>query len=851
MANPKKTRRGRGTRTAAKPVPPPKNDPGTGPGNVKVSARPVPKPSGSLGKGPGNVTLSAARPSFVVEDLPIGKSAPATIGSKGAHTIVYIHGIGNKPNEAVLKCQWDTALFGHPMGDRTRMAYWVNRQYYPFPEEATCSTPDRVRVDDDEITTHAIMALSRAEKGDEELAIAREVEALAGGNKEVKKTLEAIAGRMRPDADRYSKSGPRAKLLPFEWLRRFITPKLTRAFLRDVYDFLYVDERKSAMTQSFVDRLVTGGGPFVVVAHSQGSLIAYEVLRRLNRSLVDVELFLTIGSPLGIAEVQDRLRDWDNGNLKFPSCVRRWVNVADPADPVAIDPALNGEFAGGKIADVSVTNRDNPDHPHSGTGYLATDVVRREVRDATGSAFAQLIAPFAIAGDLVERLETGGREGRHPVLIELASASVQEESAGRIDVLGDRVENAIHDILAQRKEDAGAAEIDRLRRYISAKLTRMEIETLRSLFKELKLAGIWTNARKRALIAASTHTVQARPANLGYGADGRRITWAVLDTGICGDHPHFNKYSNVLAQYDCTTRGRPRRIERGDPRFATLDENGHGTHVAGIIAGTCDVYDPREDRVLTYSGMAPRCDLLGFKVLDGEGNGEDAWIIKALDTISSLNERSAELVVHGLNLSLGGNFDPSVFGTGHTPLCQELRRLWRQGVLVCIAAGNEGFAFLRGQDGIIQANMDLSIGDPANLEEAIAVGSVHKTNPHTYGISYFSSRGPTADGRRKPDVVAPGERIISARHDWRRFHRKSSKNVYPNRDDLYVEMSGTSMAAPHVSGILAAFLSLKREFIGYPDRVKNLLLAGCTDLGRDPYIQGAGLPNLIKMLALN
>jgi len=247
--------------------------------------------------------------------------------------------------------------------------------------------------------------------------------------------------------------------------------------------------------------------------------------------------------------------------------------------------------------------------------------------------------------------------------------------------------------------------------------------------------------------------------------------------------------------------------------------------------------------------MAPKCSLYGFKVLGDDGGCQDSWIIKALDRIAELNERAGQLVIHGVNLSLGGNFDPSVFGTGHTPLCQELRQLWRQGVLVCLAAGNEGYALLRAQAGYIQANMDITIGDPANLDEAIAVGSVHQTNPHTYGISYFSSRGPTADGRRKPDLVAPGERIVSARHDWQ--GPVPPEPNLPGLEDLYVEMSGTSMAAPHVSGILAAFLSLRREFIGYPDRVKKILLDSCVDLGRDPYMQGAGLPNLIKMLALN
>ena len=100
--------------------------------------------------------------------------------------------------------------------------------------------------------------------------------------------------------------------------------------------------------------------------------------------------------------------------------------------------------------------------------------------------------------------------------------------------------------------------------------------------------------------------------------------------------------------------------------------------------------------------------------------------------------------------------------------------------------------------------------------------------------------------RRKPDLVAPGERVLSARHDWNRQKRSAVES-----DDLYVEMSGTSMATPHVSGLLASFLSLRKEFIGYPDRLKSMLIASCSDLGRDCYAQGAGLPNLIKMLALN
>src|SRR5215207_6457498 len=93
-----------------------------------------------------------------------------------------------------------------------------------------------------------------------------------------------------------------------------------------------------------------------------------------------------------------------------------------------------------------------------------------------------------------------------------------------------------------------------------------------------------------------------------------------------------------------------------------------------------------------------------------------------------------------------------------------------------------------------------------------------------------------------PHCVAPGERILSVRSDA----NTNARN--PTLEQLYTEMSGTSMAAPHVSGLLASFLSKRREFAGRPDDVKDILLKNCTDLGRQRQMQGAGMPNLVKML---
>lgn len=797
--------------------------------------------------------LGLETPKAVSIKALVPKAHSSLIVAEGAQpdvqTIIYIHGIGNKPVASVLKCQWDSALFGNDLGDRSRMAYWVNREYYPVPTDETCSSGDLIRVEDDDVTTRSIMALGGQDPVNEVKAIELEIESMTK-NPARRDFLQSIANKMLakslPTEAAVGVSSVSAKLLPLPpFLRRLITQQITRVFLRDVNDFLFDREKREAMEKSLIERIQAGGGPFVIIAHSQGTMVAYNVLRQLAESDCDVRLLVTIGSPLGLAEVQDVFKKWNNGPLAIPKCVSKWVNVADRFDPVAADSNISNDFTPrGAIENYRgwFLNLDSPRHPHSGTGYLKTKEVRTAVRDAVGNAFSQPVARTIIAKDLVEEAEDSFSHERHMTLIQLQTRDTN--SPGIPFLLGDarkQLTSTIETMVIESGDTLEMAEIEPLKRFVAAKLTRLEIEKLRTQYGDLKIERVWRNAIKRALIHQSTHIIQAAPANLAYDATGRDICWAVLDTGIRADHPHFGQYNNVQRQWDCTKPGRPREANMADSN--TLDRHGHGTHVAGAIAGQCTVL--MNGKATLFAGMAPEAKLYGFKVLDDQGNGHDSWIIKALDFVSDLNEQAGRLVVHGLNLSLGGNFDPSVFGCGHTPLCEELRRLWSQGVLVVLAAGNEGYAMLQSESGEIPANMDISIGDPANLEEAIAVGSVNKSNPHTYGVSFFSSRGPTADGRMKPDLVAPGERILSALHRWNQIPAKENRTV----SDLYVEMSGTSMAAPHVSGLLAAYLSKRREFINYPDRVKEILLANCTDLRRDCYIQGHGMPNLVKMLA--
>ena len=113
-------------------------------------------------------------------------------------------------------------------------------------------------------------------------------------------------------------------------------------------------------------------------------------------------------------------------------------------------------------------------------------------------------------------------------------------------------------------------------------------------------------------------------------------------------------------------------------------------------------------------------------------------------------------------------------------------------------------------------------------------------------MSYFSSKGPTGDGRRKPDLVAPGERITSCAAGG----NLAAVAAGPSDPStaVYVEDSGTSMAAPHVSGAIAALLSVRREFLGRPDDVKEIVVKAATSLGRGPEFEGGGLLDLMRAL---
>ncbi|OWV70622.1 peptidase S8 [Rhizobium sp. R634] len=415
--------------------------------------------------------------------------------------------------------------------------------------------------------------------------------------------------------------------------------------------------------------------------------------------------------------------------------------------------------------------------------------------------------------------------------------------------------------------------------YAFATLTREAIDRLSTWMMTQKKDGkkqkdvplvykIWRDHKIDRCVYESVRTIKCDAAYASFAASGKGIVWAVADTGIDKNHPHFKTLGTLdlpdgLYHRDFT-------IDDPDPDpvvasdAALIDTAGHGTHVAGIIAGRTSVKEVPKTKALkticvtsqirkedgtkstvndphegVITGMAPHCKLMSLKVLINEKQGKLSNLLAAINYVQRSNDYGRNLKIHGINLSLGYTFDPAWFAAGQSPLCVEVNRLVRSGVCVVVAAGNAGYGTVTQFSGAPERAAHVgTIMDPGNAALAITVGSTHRDMPHTYGVSYFSSKGPTADGRMKPDLVAPGERIVSCA-----LPDRDKPNEAPFRED-----TGTSMATPHVSGAIAAFLSVRREFLGQPERVKEIFVGAATDLKRRPEFQGAGLIDLMRTL---
>lgn len=271
-----------------------------------------------------------------------------------------------------------------------------------------------------------------------------------------------------------------------------------------------------------------------------------------------------------------------------------------------------------------------------------------------------------------------------------------------------------------------------------------------------------------------------------YGLTGKGIGVAVIDTGIF-PHADFDNRIVVFRDYILNRR-------------TPYDDNGHGTHVAGIIGGSGKKSGGR------YAGVAPGCTLIAVKVLDVKGNGRKKDVLQALEWVRRNKKRYGIRIV---NISVGSTEQEKEL---HDSLIRAVEAAWDDGLVVVTAAGNMG-------------PMPGSITAPGSSRKVITVGSGDMLVSHQ-GIS---GRGPTRECVCKPDIVAPGNQIISCAVTGG-----------------YTAKSGTSMSTPQISG--AAALALEADPLLTNVEIKMLLRDSVRDLGFEKNQQGWGEFLLDKFL---
>lgn len=323
------------------------------------------------------------------------------------------------------------------------------------------------------------------------------------------------------------------------------------------------------------------------------------------------------------------------------------------------------------------------------------------------------------------------------------------------------------------------------------------VDGLLELIPEAEPAIVWPDVTARSCLDVAVPAAGAARAHR-YGLTGKGITVAVIDTGI-DPHPDLVQPESRLSGWRDFVAG----------RTEPYDDAGHGTHVAGIIAGNGFSSGGK------YVGVAPGALLAGVKVLDQDGGSPISRVIAGIQWVV---ENKKDLKIEVINLSLGA---PAEKGYQKDPLSRAVEEAWRRGFVVCVAAGNRG-------------PNEGTINTPGINPSVITVGSIddQRTIPRLDDVmTDHSSRGPTVDELLKPDLVAPGARITSLK---------------PGGE--YTTLTGTSMATPMVAGAAALVLQKNPKF--RPEQVKRLLLKTAEDRGYHPSAQGAGYLDLVQALEL-
>ncbi len=348
-------------------------------------------------------------------------------------------------------------------------------------------------------------------------------------------------------------------------------------------------------------------------------------------------------------------------------------------------------------------------------------------------------------------------------------------------------------------------------------------------------------------VASSGHVAFATGADSSWGnvvtqsvCQGQGVGIAIIDSGIDANHQMFTFWQNgtqtsrVVYSKDFTGQN------------TTEDKFGHGTHVATLVAGGWNLGE-------TYNGVAPQANLLNLRALNDSGTGSVSSVVSAVDW--SIANKSA-YNIRVMNISLGTLPKDSYI---NDPMCRAVRRAFNAGILVVASAGNNG---KDAQGRVVYGG----INSPGIEPSALTVGAVNTFGTENRAddqVTTYSSRGPTRgyvvlsngtkkyDDLIKPDLVAPGNKLIAARSGPSRYNSNSLVRKYPALDinngrgdtDGIMYLSGTSMAAPVVAGAAAMLFQARPDLT--PNLVKAILMYTAQPLaGENTLEQGAGLLNI-------
>lgn len=323
------------------------------------------------------------------------------------------------------------------------------------------------------------------------------------------------------------------------------------------------------------------------------------------------------------------------------------------------------------------------------------------------------------------------------------------------------------------------------------------LKSLKTVYQNSNITMQMNNARK----VINADLAQEK------GYTGKGIGIAILDTGISPINDFTRPVNRIVAFKDFVNNMKQ-----------PYDDNGHGTHVAGIACGNGINSNGK------YRGIAPGCNIISLKVLNEEGKGNASDVLAGLQWIID-NKKKYNIKI--LNLSIGTN-NTSV----KDPLVKAVEKAWDLGIVVTIAAGNNG-------------PDKCSISSPAISKKVITIGAAddHKSTK-VWGntLINFSGRGPTLECIVKPDVIAPGVNIISCLPKLITKQNKELEIV----DKNYFSLSGTSMATPIVTGAIALLFEKYKNLD--PNDVKLMLKKSCNNLNLPKNQQGWGLIDASKLL---